>query len=181
SVRYSVARPRVYLFEVSQPKETVRSAAESVLREMIAGRPFAELLTSEREDFQREARERLEIRLRESGPHGLGIRLDGIALHDLHPPQKVVASYYAVTRAMEARDRRVNEALTRALSKERDEHAKNRRAVYLAEADYTRRVEEVEARRDVFREQAALRRLTARQQWLLWYDVWDTTGREATL
>ena len=40
----------------------------------------------------------------------MGIQLEGIALHDMHPPQEVVPAYHEVTQAMERRDQRVNEA-----------------------------------------------------------------------
>ena len=46
TVRYTVSDPRVYLFEVSDPPAVVRDAAESVLREMTAGRTFGDLLTT---------------------------------------------------------------------------------------------------------------------------------------
>src|SRR5262249_33442629 len=44
------------------------------------------------------------------GPAGLGLRVEGLSLHDLHPPPEVVAAYHQVTRAMERRDRPVTDA-----------------------------------------------------------------------
>src|SRR5262249_55461690 len=55
TVRYTVRDPRTYLFAVSDPDALVRSAAESVLREMVAAVPFPELLTSGRGRLQQEA------------------------------------------------------------------------------------------------------------------------------
>ena len=48
TLRYTIADPRVYLFEAADPPAVLRSAAESVLREMAASRTFAELLTTDR-------------------------------------------------------------------------------------------------------------------------------------
>ena len=79
--------------------------AEAVLRESIAGRQFAELLTVGRDDLQRDVLSRLGER-----SAGLGLALDGLTVHDLHPPAEVVDAYHAVARAMEDRDRQINDA-----------------------------------------------------------------------
>jgi Cu+-exporting ATPase len=110
TVRFRVTNPRVYLFEVADPEEVIRGAAESVLREKVAGRAFHELLTSDRADFQRDVLARLTRRLLDYGPESLGVRFDGFSVHDLHPPSQVVEDYHNVTKAMEARDQMKNEA-----------------------------------------------------------------------
>jgi Cu+-exporting ATPase len=113
TIRYVIAEPRVYLFNVRNPDTILRAATESVLREAVAGQPFQNLLTVNRERFQQEALARVQERCRAYGT--LGIRLDGLSLHDLHPPQEVVEWYHDVTKAMQARDRQVNDAEAEAL------------------------------------------------------------------
>jgi Cu+-exporting ATPase len=120
TVRYRVDDPRVYLFEIGDPETILRSAAETVLRETVAGRPFHKLLTDGRADLTRTVRDRLDQRCRNEGTHGLGIRIEGVAIHDLHPPPDVVPSYYEITRAMELRHRQVNLAETAVLYQQRD-------------------------------------------------------------
>jgi Cu+-exporting ATPase len=112
TVRYRIGDRHAFLFSIQSPEVVIRSTTEAVLREAVAGRAFAELLTSGRESLQEDVLRRLEKRLRTYGESGasLGIRLDGISLTDLHPPQEVVEDYYGVTIAMEARDRQINEA-----------------------------------------------------------------------
>ena len=100
SVRYTVRDPRIYLFTVNNPDALVRSAAESVLREIVAALTFEELLTSGRARVQREAVSRLTSRCHPEGPEDLGLRLEGLSIHDRHPPQEVVKAYHAVTEAM---------------------------------------------------------------------------------
>ncbi len=108
SVRFRVTEPRVYLFQVNNVDEILRAATESELRSMVAGRPFLDLLTSQRGKFQDRALERIKARCKQLAYDGLGIEIDSIAIVDLHPPAEVVDDYYRVAEAMENRDRDIN-------------------------------------------------------------------------
>jgi Cu+-exporting ATPase len=168
TLRYTVADPRVYLFEVRDVDAILRAAAESALREAVAGQPFLDLLTINRERFQRDVLARLRQRCGAQGPHGLGVHLEGLSLHDVHPPQEVVPAYYDIGRAREARERQINEAQAEALRSRRDAEAQALQIVRQAEAAARERVWLAEADRDVF-----LARLQARthlsldQEWAL--------------
>jgi Cu+-exporting ATPase len=151
TLRYTVSDPHKYLFGSSEPSEMLRSAAESVLREMVASRTFADLLTTDRARLQGEAKTRLDRRIRDLEAGGLGVRLDGLSLHDLHPPQEVVPAYHAVTEAMEARDERINVARAEALTAQREQLAKSRQTVLRAEAAKEQTVRLAEARLEEFR------------------------------
>jgi P-type Cu+ transporter len=147
SVRYRVAEPHAFLLAAADPEAVLRAAAEAALREAVAGRPFAELLTVKRAEFQSQALDRL---ARRCTSLGLSVRLDGLALHDLHPPAEVVEAYHDVARAMEARDRRVNEAQAEALRQRRTAEAKALELTRRAEASATETVRSAEAARDAF-------------------------------
>ena len=159
---------------------------------MVAGRPFHELLTSQRRGADPRGADALDQRCREHGRDGLGIRLDGLSLHDLHPPQEVVPAYYEVTRAMEARDREINQAQAAVLYKPRDlaqsaqvlaqaEKDGGRLDLSLTEADAlalqtvrraeaarAEKVDAAEAGRDVFLARDRARaELSAEAEWLL--------------
>jgi Cu+-exporting ATPase len=151
TLRYTVADPRTYLFGSADPTALMRSAAESVLREMTASRTFADLLTTDRARLHGEALERLRQRTAELAPGGLGVRLEGLSLHDLHPPQEVVRAYHNVTEAMEARDERINQAKASALAAEREQLAKSRQTVLRAEAEKEQAIRLAEARLEEFR------------------------------
>jgi P-type Cu+ transporter len=105
TVRFKVTQPRVYLFQVKNAEEIIRAATESELRAMVAGRPFVDLLTYQRDRFQEDVLARVAARCQ-----GLGVMLDGISIIDLHPPAEVVDVYYKVAKAMEHRDQRISEA-----------------------------------------------------------------------
>jgi Cu+-exporting ATPase len=119
TVEYHIDDPKQYLLAAAQRKPMLRSAMESVLREMVAGQTFADLLTIYRSDFEESAGVHLNSRVRELAPAGLGIQLGGFIIHDLHPPREVVADYYEVARAIQARDRMINEAQAEATRKRR--------------------------------------------------------------
>jgi Cu+-exporting ATPase len=112
AVRYSIDRKQLnrFLFEIRDADEIVRATAESVLREEVAGRPFLDLLTTTRAQFQKEVLARLDKRCGEYGGGGLGIRCEGLSLLDLHPPQNVVPAYHQVTQALQKKDQLVKEA-----------------------------------------------------------------------
>jgi regulator of protease activity HflC (stomatin/prohibitin superfamily) len=157
SVRYRVADPHVFLFEIKGGEEVIRSATEAALRAMVAGRPFPELLTIERGRFQREALQRLKLACDRYGTHGLGVEFDSIAVVDLHPPAEVVDAYYEVARAMEGRDQKINAARQKELhtlgraTAEREEIVARARAgahekIKLAEGDLARFLAQQRAR-----------------------------------
>jgi len=150
TVRYRVSDPRQYLFGVSDPEGIIRSASESVLRELVAAQRFLELLTIRRAGLEREALDRLRRRLAEVAPDGLGITLDGLTLHDLHPPPEVVSSYHAVAKAIQERDRVINEAEADALRTVRRADEEADRTVRGAGTEANKQVEGAKAVRDAF-------------------------------
>ena len=150
TVRYRISEPRKFLFAVSDPDAIIRSATESVLRELVASQRFLELLTIRRAGLEKESLVRLERRLAEVAPDGLGVALDGFTLHDLHPPPEVVSSYHAVARAIQERDRMVNEAEADAMRMRRRADEEADRVVRRAFSEANRLTEDAKALRDAF-------------------------------
>jgi P-type Cu+ transporter len=181
TVRYRISKPHVYLFAVADAPNVLRSAAEAVLRERVSGETFAELLTADRARFHDEVLQRLQNRCAEYGPDGLGVSLDGIALHDLHPPQEVVSAYHAVTKAMEARDRRINDAYAAALRRERDQEGKNLEVVRQAQAAKQEKIALATARQAAFLARYQARtQLSLKQEGLLLLDLFQESLRGRT-
>ncbi len=147
TVRYHVSAPHVFLFRIGAADDVVRSTAESVMRSTVAGRPFLELLTIHRAQFQEEVLRRLAERCRD---YDLGITFDGVSLHDLHPPPEVVKAYYEVAQAMEGRDRLINEAQALAIEKVRAAEAESNLIVSRARALFTEKVMQAAGERDTF-------------------------------
>jgi Cu+-exporting ATPase len=174
SFRYTVSDPQVYLLDVREPDALIRSSGEAILREVVAGRPLLDLLTRYRDSFPKDVLAKLDKRLQEYG--NLGIRLEGMALHDLHPPAEVVSDYHRVTMAMEARDRQINEAEAEKLRVYSDSRLPGSRAARVkqdqllkgAQADARQKVREADAAKNVFLARLRARSgLSAREEWLL--------------
>jgi Cu+-exporting ATPase len=145
TVRYTLDRDHLgrYLFEVHDADAVLRAAAESALRETVAGRPFPDVLTTARGAFEADVLARLDGRCGAYGDGGLGVRLDGLSLHDLHPPQEVVPDYYRVTQAMELRDKQVNDAVadTLRVAKGSEDRLPGKRAAEVKEDQVVRQAE----------------------------------------
>ncbi len=151
TVRYRVVDPSVYMFKVSNPDEIIRATTESVMRRAVASRKFLRLLTVDREEFQRAVLARLKKRCRAySGDgaaesDGLGVKFDGLSLHDLHPPKEVVSDYYEVTKAMENHDKFINDAEAAAILRIEDAKAEAFDIIAKARATKTEKISQAEA------------------------------------
>jgi Cu+-exporting ATPase len=181
TIRYTVKEPRVYLFEVADPDEVVRAAAESVLREAVAGRRFLALLTANREQLQEQVFGELDQRCRRYGTHGLGIKLDGVSLHDLHPPQPVVDAYHKVTKAMQARDQEKNAARTEAITVEGNALAQKMETIAGAEATKHELIKQFQTELATVRARYQARtQLSPRDEWRLLREALDAllAGRQ---
>jgi Cu+-exporting ATPase len=143
TVRFHVGDPRAFLTAAVAPDEQLRTGVEAVLREEVAGRPFAELLTIGRGSLQQAATRRLAARAAT-----LGLTIDGLTVHDLHPPAEVVDSYHAVARALEDRDRQVNDAFAAATHTRRAAEAAALRIVRAADGGAVERVATAKAAAD---------------------------------
>ena len=150
TVRFRVAEPRVYLFQVQDVDEILRATTESELRAMVASRAFLELLTAQRGEFQAAALTRVRIRIQELSPDNLGIAIEGLSIIDLHPPGEVVDSYYDVAKAMERRDQRINEADEQAISKKKRAESDVTRILAQARAAKVEKIQQAEADRQRF-------------------------------
>ena len=147
TMRFHVSDPRVYLSAAVAPEEQVRARAEAVLREAVAARPFAELLTVGRGALQRDVLTRLGERAA-----GLGLAIDGLTVHDLHPPAEVVDAHHAVARALEDRDRQIHEAHAAATRTRRAAEAAALHTVRTADAQASERVALASANADAVAE-----------------------------
>jgi HflK protein len=106
-VQWRISNLRQYLFSSARPVETLRTLAESVVRETAARQPLDGILTDRRRQIENECLAILRGRLQHNA---LGVEVVELTLLDVHPPRAVVAAYRDVADAAEEQEQRVNEA-----------------------------------------------------------------------
>lgn len=106
-VQYRVDDPRLYLFHVRDPGQTLRDLAEAVMREVVGDRTVDEVITVGRQDIENVAATRLRDMTK---AYQLGIVVDQLQLKNVNPPREVQASFNEVNKAQQDRESMINEA-----------------------------------------------------------------------
>ncbi|KAB2660747.1 MAG: FtsH protease activity modulator HflK, partial [Verrucomicrobia bacterium] len=106
-VQYRISDPKKFLFEARDPEETLRAAAESVMREVVGDRTVDEVITFGRQELEVEARTALH---RVTEHYSLGATVDLVQLKNVNPPRQVQASFDEVNQAQQEKQRSINVA-----------------------------------------------------------------------
>lgn len=106
-VQYRIADPTKFLFRVRHLADTVKSAAEAALREVIGRRRIDEALTVGKLDIQEETKVLLQSIL---NAYDAGVYIVAVQLQDVQPPKQVLDAFKDVASAREERSRLINEA-----------------------------------------------------------------------
>ncbi|MHC1790148.1 FtsH protease activity modulator HflK [Solidesulfovibrio sp.] len=106
-VQYQVNNPVDYLFKVDRPDETLKSAAEAAMREVIGDAKIDTVLTAGKVKVQDDTRILLQEMLNR---YDSGLDVVAVQLQDVHPPKEVVDAFKDVASAKEDKIRFVNEA-----------------------------------------------------------------------
>jgi membrane protease subunit HflK len=96
AVRWSITNPEDYVFQIAEPRTTVRATAESAMREAVANMTL--------DDAIGKGRSRIEVQVLERMQHILdeyhsGIRVDGVAVNRAVAPAAVSDAFKDVTAA----------------------------------------------------------------------------------
>ncbi|MGH1452027.1 MAG: FtsH protease activity modulator HflK [Paracoccaceae bacterium] len=106
-VVWNISNPTDFLFNIAEPKETVRAVSESVMREIIAASNLAPILNRDRGLIADTAMERIQATLNE---YESGINVVRVNLEKADPPLDVIDSFREVQAAEQQRDRLQREA-----------------------------------------------------------------------
>lgn len=96
-----------YLFNTRSPEATIRSAAESMMREVIGRTPIEAVLTQARTQIEEQVMQGTQAILDQ---YRAGVRIRQVQLSGGQPPAAVVEAFRDVQRASADADRAVNEA-----------------------------------------------------------------------
>lgn len=108
-VQYRVEDPAAYLFNVRDPEQTLHAAAEVALRSVIGSYTIDEVISAGvgRSSQVFEVRNYLQQLL---DSYGTGLRISEVAFTLVDAPEQVRDAFHDVLRALEERERKVNEA-----------------------------------------------------------------------
>ncbi len=131
-VQYRVrpAEAANFVFQVRDPRGTLRVAAEAAMRQVVGNTEIDAALTSGREEIQRQAEELLQ-RILDS--YEAGIDVVTVKLQDVAPPDPVSDAFKDVISAEQDKERMINEA--RGYSNDVVPKARGRAAQILNEAE----------------------------------------------
>ncbi len=107
AVFWQIKNAQEYLFNIRHPEGTVKSAAESAMREIVGETPIAAALAEGRGKIETETQHLLQQIL---DSYGAGIEITQIQLQKVDPPGPVIESFRDVQRALADRARLRNEA-----------------------------------------------------------------------
>lgn len=108
-VQFKIVDIEQYYFEVTEPEEALRVAAEATIRRVIANHPMDAALTEDKLSIQQEIRDDLQT-ICES--YRLGLSITAVQLQDVFPPDEVNDSFKDVASAREDRTSYINQAET---------------------------------------------------------------------
>jgi len=107
TVFWVIKDAKAYLFNIRGPDATVKSAAESAMREVIGETPIAQALAEGRGKIETDTHSLLQAIL---NAYGAGIEVTQLQLLKVDPPGPVIDAFRDVQRALADRERLRNEA-----------------------------------------------------------------------
>jgi len=107
TVFWVIKDAKAYLFNIRGPDATVKSAAESAMREVIGETPIAQALAERRGKIETDTHSLLQGIL---NAYGAGIEVTQLQLLKVDPPGPVIDAFRDVQRALADRERLRNEA-----------------------------------------------------------------------
>lgn len=108
TVRWRIADPKNFLFNVADPEITIRDISESAMREVINRHPIDDAFGDGRGQIQAEVRTLMQ---RIVDAYKVGVEVTSVELQQVNPPQEVISAFRDVQAARADAEKMRNEAL----------------------------------------------------------------------
>jgi len=106
-IQYRISNSYNYLFKVDNPERTLHSVTQAAYRRVVAAHPLDAILTDRKDDMQREIMRDLQEIMNK---YEMGIEITAVQLQDASPPDEVRDAFLDVTRSLEDKIAKTNEA-----------------------------------------------------------------------
>lgn len=107
AVQYRIDQPQHFLFNVVNPRESLKQATASALRQVIGHTTLDQILTTGREVVRQDVKDQLSKIMRS---YGAGILITDVALQPAKAPEEVKAAFDDAIKAQEDEQRYINQA-----------------------------------------------------------------------
>ena len=107
TVQWRIQDPIEYLFNIRNPQKTIKSAAESVMRDTVGQIHIDKTLAEGRSDIESIVKEKLQVLLNE---YKAGVMVTRVSLKKVDPPQQVIEDFLEVERAQSDQGRIINQS-----------------------------------------------------------------------
>ena len=105
-IQYRIVDPVAWIFNVMETKQTIRDVSQSVINMLVGDRAIMDIMGFERNAIQAAGADYMNEAFRS---FGLGINVIAVQLQNTDPPQRVQAAFDDVNRAIQDRNRLINE------------------------------------------------------------------------
>jgi len=106
-VQFTIRDPLHLLFNVRNPRQTVRDLSESAMRQIIGDHSVTEALTTRKNEINQAVKENLQAAL---DSYNSGIYIVKLELQEVLPPGPVTASFNEVNEAEQEREKVINQS-----------------------------------------------------------------------
>jgi modulator of FtsH protease HflK len=112
SVRWNIRTPELYLYQLSDPDETIKQVAESAMRAVVSRVSLNDAMGDKRAEIETQVTETMQRIL---DGYRSGVQVQGIAIKQADPPDAVNDAFKEVTAAQQDAQSYVNQARAYAL------------------------------------------------------------------
>lgn len=106
-VIWSISDISQYVFNIADPSDSVKAAAESAIRDVIGNTPISSVLSSKKQEISSTIEDLLQEILNN---YNAGVRIEQVQLLKAEPPKEVIQSYRDVQTSRADKEREINQA-----------------------------------------------------------------------